>query len=882
MIRIAMTLAASTFLTASEGYAEATRSFSTGGHSVYHVRPATVNGQGGRALIGAAYDGMVLCLDQAGGTALWKTPVGGFPFDLAVADLDGDGWDECLIASSDGALYALDHDGARMWTFQRTAPLYQVCVATLADGTLAIAAGGVEQTLHLLSPNGQLLRSLETEDCIRHVRAGRFLGEPGMQIAVATASSGLSGRLSLMLLDPATLEPFWRKSGLGQFAHNSGRRFFSMASFDTNNDGADEILLSHSWGDNGRVTAYDGRGNEIYSEADPARIPRVSYRMNLLAPVELPNDRFILDLFANMLILHNADGTVRQVGTARYAFANLAFDPVSRRCFLAGETSGGDGIYSLALDQPDWMEQFEKIQSIGRLAEVETNLDRLRRQVAEFQPPAYQPRPRETTVIGRPADRADRHVRSVRYITLSQKVEDPDAFWCREQDKRQKYDMTAEEIIAAAQRQEAAGEDFVVWAGHGTAAFMPLETMQAVLRAAPQRCFGFAFAEMEKSDERMAAVVGDILAPLARSCREHGRAKIVLQNKNIFYNGSCYIPFWKKALLDSGFSDVFLPSLEETNCRTQELSLAGRMGLWLTGYFDQWSERIVTDNACFDRMWEWSSQQVLSHHMRHFISRAAQGADAFSVAIHQGPFSGDLARQMNVCYDMLEKGIVHVPSRDELLSVSPVCLGMKSPPSPSMLQHGKNGHGMTFPRDSHPPLVFDRLDTYWGGAPTLEHDFSRYALGVQRRMTNFLPQAPYGMVVMIPDEASPEQRSRFSRVLSTDGERFFDEQGQSHGPAEYAPTVEKALREAAAQLPILVQGEAHWAASRLDASHIRVTLIDPGYVDPAERAVAVVCQTIEPVSATDILSRESLPLDKGAIRLAIPAGSMRVIDIAHK
>ena len=33
------------------------------------------------------------------------------PFDLAVADIDSDGMDEALVASGDGALYAVDHDG---------------------------------------------------------------------------------------------------------------------------------------------------------------------------------------------------------------------------------------------------------------------------------------------------------------------------------------------------------------------------------------------------------------------------------------------------------------------------------------------------------------------------------------------------------------------------------------------------------------------------------------------------------------------------------------------------------------------------------------------------------------------------------------------------
>ena len=65
----------------------AVESFSTGGHTVYHLRPATVE-SGKRAIIAAAYDGYVLC-HRSDGTPLWQAETGGFfPFDMAVADIN--------------------------------------------------------------------------------------------------------------------------------------------------------------------------------------------------------------------------------------------------------------------------------------------------------------------------------------------------------------------------------------------------------------------------------------------------------------------------------------------------------------------------------------------------------------------------------------------------------------------------------------------------------------------------------------------------------------------------------------------------------------------------------------------------------------------------
>ena len=155
---------------------------------------------------------------------------------------------------------------------------------------------------------------------------------------------------------------------------------------------------------------------------------------------------------------------------------------------------------------------------------------------------------------------------------------------------------------------------------------------------------------------------------------------------------------------------------------------------------------------------------------------------------------------------MLEKGIIHIPRRSELLSVSDLCLAVKSPPAQSYLTHGNNLHGYTYPQDEHAPLVFDRLDAYWAAAPLAAWDFSRYAFGVERRMCNFLPLTPYGMVAIVGDGTPVGPQERFHHKIVTDEQHFFDEKRQPVGPAEYRGVVETALCEAAAGLPASVRG----------------------------------------------------------------------------
>jgi len=854
-------------------------SFSTGGHTVYHLRPATVKA-GERAVMSATYDGFLLCHRQ-GGELIWKTFLGGyFPFDMAVSDIDDDGRDETMVATAAGKLFAVDDTGKILWVFDKTAPLFQVCTARLKNGSTVILTGGVEQKLYVLSNAGEILRTLRTKHVIRHLRAGDICGEGHDYVAAATTTSGLSGQLSLLLIDPADLDVKWKLTKLGTFAHNSGKRFFSMAVVDLNKDGKQDILLSASWGDNGRITAYDCTGKQLYSTADK-RIPNISYRMNLLDPVTLPKDAYIIGQFGNVFIRYNLDGSCRDVLTGPYSFADGAFDPVTKTYYLGSSVAGGDGIYAFQLDDPKWTNAFRQLKPVGKLAAIEKNIQVLKQQIADFQPPAYQPPPRQVTVLSRrPRGKSYPHLTFIRGTTLSQKYENRNELWNRDIDGRRRYDLTADEIVQVARRLDAAGQGFVVWSGHGHAVHMPLTTFKRMIEAAPEHLWGLEFAEMEGVDDHMQEVVEQIILPVAKLCRQHDK-KVIFRNKNIFWNGTCYVPYWRRVLLDSGFQDVFVPALEETNCRTAELSLAGRVGLWLTGSFNQWSCRMVTDNANFDRMWEWAGQQVLNHHLRHLMSRAALSADVFFNSIHQGPFSAKLYDQLVPFYDMLEKGIIHIPERDELLSVPDICLGMQSPPSREYIRHGTNGHHYTYPNDSHVQMVFDRLDCYWAGAPLQPYDFSRFGLGVDRRMCNFLPTLPYGLVPIIPDNVDIAG-TRFRAKISTDGQSYYDAEGSRVTPEVYQPTVEKLLQQSAARLPIRVSGDAHWSVVRLDPVHVRVTLIDPGYLDPADREVDIVLQHLQGVWCADILSGQELPIEDNRIHVTVPIGTLRIVDIEHR
>ncbi|OPZ11001.1 MAG: Lambda-carrageenase precursor [candidate division BRC1 bacterium ADurb.BinA364] len=414
-------------------------------------------------------------------------------------------------------------------------------------------------------------------------------------------------------------------------------------------------------------------------------------------------------------------------------------------------------------------------------------------------------------------------------------------------------------------------------AGHGKDPFfLQLSTLQGVLEAAPTMAKAFVFAELERTDSDMEYAVRTHLIPLAELCRKQGTAKIYLRTKNVFWNANCYEDLWRDTLLSGRYRDVFVPSMEETNCRTQEISLSGRTGLWMAGLFDHVSARAVTDNATFSRFWETSPQQIQSHHLRHLALNAALGADIFLVNNYQGDPLGYLP-----FIDMVEKGAIFIPRRGDLLSVSGLCLGMKSPML-YFLEHGSNGHDMNGFEPGRGPAVFDRLDCYWAGSPAAEHDFSRYAMGTERRMLNFLPPNPYGLIASVPAETPIGPDLPFQAMIVTDGEVFYDDSGRPVPAPEYMPIAQRKLLEAAEDMPLLVRGGAAWAAARVDPAHIRVTLIDPGYISPADRAAQIVLQRIKGLGCRDILSGEEIRLKDGVAHLTVPAGALRIVDIEHE
>lgn len=866
-------------------------SFSTGGHTVYHLKPATVMENGRRGVVSAAYDGYVLCHSQEG-RLLWAAqPSAAFPFSLAVADLDGDGLDESLIAYSDGHLYALDHDGRLLWSALGGPPLYQVATTEGFPGPTRILAGGIERIAHVLSANGETLSRYQADGAIRLLGVGNFAGDGQAYVAMAARH--------LRLLRFPGFETVWDEPK---------RYVYSMAIFDIDGDGRDEIVL----GGNRRFSVHDYDGNARTHNTESKKKPR-PYKMDFFDHIksESLQDEYILNLSGRDLLQLDRSGACRNIFRGPYSFASAAFDPLTNIYWLGSGISGGDDIHGLRLDMPGWEARFIDMKPVGRMAVMERNMAALLRQTESFRPPEYQKAPPQTLVVIEESpewefERSWSEVRAryvepyaLKNVWFAPYVYSHESFHhfkegydpgiadtaMRAQWERAHHmtgdmnDKPREEILEFCRLREEAGEPFFIYAGHGREFgidfYISPRTLAEMLAAAPRTLQGFVFAELEHTDDLLEKAIREQLLPLADLCYEHGKKKIILRNKNIFWNGNIHLDLFRPIMADERYREIFVPSMEETNSRSQSLSLAGRAGLWLTGRFRHMSGRVVTDNANYNRLWEWCQVEHLSHFLRALSLKRALGADLFHINI-----TSDNASELLPFYLMLEKGILPLPGREDIVSLCDTTIGIKSPDA-EFIAHGTNGHGLDRYQPQEETFVFDRLDCYWGGAPIPDHDLERYAMNARRRMTNFIAQSPFGNMTTISAETDLAQFPFFRRMLVTDGKYWYDETGNARTAEEYKPEVLRALEDSAARLPIRVFGEVAWAAIRLDSSHIRLILIDPGYMDPADRNAEAVFQHIRPARITDILSGETLELEQGRLRVHVPMGILRILDIEH-
>jgi len=369
-------------------------------------------------------------------------------------------------------------------------------------------------------------------------------------------------------------------------------------------------------------------------------------------------------------------------------------------------------------------------------------------------------------------------------------------------------------------------------------------------------------------------------------CVKHNK-KAILIEKGAWW---ATIPAMKKyydLMFDGTYREVLHASVEDSNSRSPDLNLAGRVGLWLAGSIDHFSARSISDQVCWNRYWEWEFPITGHPFLRQVIAHSALGADYYEVHLDVKDWSkrkpwawSRIGREsMEMVIHMLGKGLLVPPTREEMVGICPMAMRIREPDE-RVLKDAYNFHGF---RTHEPDPDLDvaplgHLGAYWGMSPTPPGNIMSYCYGQKYQYGNWIPATPYGFVAILPELCKIDGLRWFKSGAVTDGMYFYNG-GKQSGLAARDGMIAK-LREAAQSLSFRVEGDVFLQAQRFNPKHYRLYAIDPGFLDPAEHDVKVHI-TLDGAIASihDIINDKGLKADGTVLRFKVPAGAFRIIDI---
>ena len=350
----------------------------TAGRNVYLLVTADVV-QGDRLIVGSTYDNRV-CAFTTAGQHRWDADVGGFVFDLAAGDLDGDASDEIVAAAADGWIYAFASDGSLRWKRDLGAPVYQAAVARLDGRSPVVLASGVSRELVAFSAQGERLAAAKLNGAGRMMRAGDFDGDGADEVAVLPIRGQaqnvcffrgpkLTRLKETISSNVIPWDPVTRRSKDTGEAFRRGERNWTGLSLkkangavaDFDRDGSAKLIYPPG------VYTLQGGLREMF--ALPATFKVASYdyhyNMRLLAAGDLaePPGAEIVVVEGPAVRLYDATGKELGKSVAPLGFTSVAYLPGSPRgsVILGSSPNGDDNLYRLSF-KSGWEKSLEGLE----------------------------------------------------------------------------------------------------------------------------------------------------------------------------------------------------------------------------------------------------------------------------------------------------------------------------------------------------------------------------------------------------------------------------------------------------------------------------------------------------------------------------------------
>lgn len=907
------------------------QSFETG-YTVYQVRTAR---NSGTYIVGSSYEGTVFGM-STNGEMLWTNELSGFVnHDIYCEDLTGDGVDEILAANADGTLYCLDSNGDDLWQFKTNNALMNAVCVIHSNTTPYVACGGFDQRLYWLTASGQHIKTVHSDtysqdttwgdvpapppDGEHNVNFLRVMKYPdGSEDLVMHSTVGWSSKGHLYWFDPLADMPHQTDKVDKAFAtDNAGY----ISEYDTDGDGTNEFFMGSSGHrDSACMTKFDPATQtfSMFSITDAFSLSSYSdTHYKVAEPVVIPDGTNYLHLIlhGHHILLVQPDMNTNSVEFLKssYSFYDVCTLPDQpETLILSSVQSGGSCIHLLNTSNAFWKSAFINLEPPGKIATILANTDNVWSNLASFTQPGWE-NPETVYLM---TDQDDLGPLGGYFHDITNNYASPvmlnwlgafqkqttnwrtsaNGFTNEEYSTRLKgdisaYSLTQQQAVDQFTPHYAGVPGIAAWFGHGNDPnwYQP-ETITNILDNAAGKITVMLWPETGADFTTNFTFVLDYLFHPVATHAQGRNAIVYFRSKGPQWQSDVYRPHWSR-FLSGEFADSFVPALEETGTRSPDLSVAGRMGLWASGAADAWGARAVPDNARYYNQRNHCNQRLLNHFLRNSIYNIACGARYINNFDSTDEY-------MSILWGLIAKGALYVPQRSEIVSINPVFLGMTEPDARFDAQDRQEKFSTWYDEtwEANNPMVISRKGTEWAGSPVTEWDFSRYASGVKERRSDYLPPCPNGIVMIAPpqqgvfadtnavrgamvDNLHPMYKSILQQ-FNSDGRDYISADGTTTYDADtYYTDIEASITNAAKQLPLTVSGDVAWVCAQTASNHLRLTLIDSGYLNPKARTATVTFNTVTPAAMTDMLDDTDFTITDATATVDVPLGLFRFIDI---
>ncbi|MBU2947149.1 outer membrane protein assembly factor BamB family protein [Zobellia uliginosa] len=898
------------------------------GYTISKVRPAVNKNK--TYIVASSYEGTVLGISY-NGKILWKNELSGFMnHDIWADDINNDGFDEILAANADGTVYCLDHKGKVLWKFkQNTAPMYAVCIIK-KDKKAYVVCGGYDNSFYYVTSDGKLIDEIASHTysvekpfskakkelppeglhLTNFLRPGKLANGKEILIVHGVQNS-MNGNGTLYYFNPLEKLPY-------KTIKIKKRGPYGDVKIG-NVNGAQEVLLgrvgAQAKGMHFTKVSLDNPNHQSFVDfkevKDQKPLKRGMYRVIQTDVFNYKGKTAYITLFGSNILIHNvgAKDADAEVIPTRFSFNDMFKDHNANKLILASAQSGGSAIQIIDLDNTNWKNEFSKLNPPGKIQTILTNTNKIKQDLQQFKKPSYQKESatvylmsenRKKTGAAEAIDKIEATYSNPVFLnggSFDKEKWDrsamPSEVYKNKRDGRMKYILTQNEVLEILKKKhkQSNGKGISYWAGHGNDPYMyQVATTKKGFDIANGNKTVIIYPEVEDHSDEFNFVMNDLILPLADYAKTKN-ASLYLRNKHLFWQSSVYMDKWEP-LTSGKYASVFVPAMEETTDKSMELSFTSRLGLWASGAVDSWGARCARDNPSFDRLRQHSNQTLPNHFLRtmvYTISSGAQYIDNFPVD----------QEYMSLLWELIAKGALFVPERSDILSFSPVHLSINNP-NEDYLNEASNVKWLTFYNkngDNKEAYAFSRLNGTWPGAPLTEWDFSRFAAGATDRHLNFIPKYNNGMVLITPtqngafvdkdairkpleENINPWYKGKLKEYYS-DGKNYMSADGKSiYKPRDYYKVIEKDIIESATLLPLTVSGNVGWVVAQVSPKHLRLTLVENGYINPKEATATVKFNNMKVLKIKDLLNNEEFKSSPNTeIKIAVPLGGFRFLDI---